>query len=79
MKTRSFGARQGPVSDFLDQDVAKGKTVAFGGTDEIAVDEVLAQRGDVRRLAVLQRRHARGAERATEDAAELQHAPFIRR
>ena len=79
VQARSFGARQRPVGDLLDEDVAEGEAVALGWADEIAVDQVFAQRRDLRRLAKLQRGDAGRAERASEDAAELEHAPLFGR
>ena len=77
MKARALNSRQGAVGDLLDEDVAERVAVAFGGSNEVAIDQVLAKMVDLRRLAKLQRRHARRAKRPTEDAAQLQHASFF--
>ena len=59
--------------------MAERVAVSFGRADEIAVDQVVAKRSDLGRLAQLQGRHPRGPKRATEDAAQLQHAPLFGR
>src|SRR5204862_5995931 len=79
MQPRPLGARQRAVGDLLDEDVAEGVAVALGRTDEVAVDEPLAQLADARRLADFQGGDAGGPEGAAEDASELEDPSLLGR
>ena len=70
-------SRQGAVRDLLDEDVAEVVAVALRGPDEVAVDQVLAQRLHARRVTPFEGRHARGAERAAEYAAQLEQSSLL--
>src|SRR5207247_2870599 len=76
MQPGPLAPRQRAVGHLLDEDVAEVVAVALRGADEVAVDQVLAQRLHARRVALLEGGDAGGPERAPEDAAQLQEAPL---